>query len=386
MGTYIVTKDLVNVRNQPKLADSTLVGTVAKGTLLQLDDDTIVGDTPVGTTNNTWHADTLNRFVSSAAVIPADFPTKNAQFQQDPFNLKFLDPNNKSNRQNWRVSWGHVDLLIWRIWKEFGTQGEGVKVVVIDDGVWSDSNDLKGRIGLDSKSLLSNDTLVSSSPVHGTACAGLIGADGSTNQVVFGVAPACELVVLKGGTADTFAPGNINAALDQACQLKADIVSISRGMYVENPNFPKYIDQCVKQGILVFGAAADDGATDYSYPASTTGAFSVGAYMLDGSDNRQFNTISNHNDKVAFLAPGNQLLSTSQNATPYQFDATSAATAFAAGMFALIKGAVKDKVINTATLQQALQVSENTDPVKAAVSFNGCRIPNIFNLINYFRS
>ena len=389
MGKYVVIKDILNVRNQPKIMDTTWVGSLNKGTVLDLDENLIPGDTPAGTTDNTWRTDLFNRVVANAGVAPKNsFAARVAEFEADGFSTPFVDGATPDDQTKWRISWGHVDLGIWKIWKDFGTKGEGVKVVVIDDGAWSTDNDLKVIIGAESQSLVDTDTTVidNSSPVHGTACAGLIGANGANCNVVFGVAPACDLVVIKAGTPDVFAPGNLNVALDKACQMNADIVSISRGTFVSNPNFPANIQKCVDKGILVCCGAGDTTSGTLAYPASTPGSFSVGAYLIDGTGQRSFNTKTNSNDLVTFLAPGNNLLSASRDASPYSFDATSAATAFAAGMFALVRACIKNKIVNTDTLKKALMVTGNYDQASnPGTPFKGCIVPNIYQIINYLK-
>jgi hypothetical protein len=389
MGKYIVTKDILNVRNQPKIADSTWVGSLNIGSVVDLDDTPVVGDTPAGTTDNTWRSDTLNRLVANAGVAPqGSFAAKTAEFLADKDNALLVAASNPQDQTKWKVSWGHIDLDIWKIWKDFGTKGAGVKVVVIDNGAWSTQNDLKGRIGEGSQSLVDTNTtlLDNSDPVHGTACAGLIGANAENCDTVYGVAPECDLIILKAGTS-TIASGNLNAALEIACQLNADIISISQGTYVSNPDFATSIQKCVDQNMLVFCAAGDAQANACAYPGATPGSIAVGAYMLDQSGQRQFNIQTNYSQLITLLAPGDQVLSTSQNASPYPFNQTSAATAFAAGMFALVKSSVKNKVVNTDVLKGAIAVMANSDPVPGApIPFNGCVAPNIYQIIKYLQS
>ncbi len=241
---------------------------------------------------------------------------------------------------NWRVSWGHVDLEICRLWKSPGTMGESVKVAVIDTGVSSADNDLRGRISLSSISLIGGALEDQSKSHHGTMSAGLIGADGNKAGRVLGVAPGCELISLKAGN-ENFYPANVELALRKARELQAKIVSISiEDYHAPPPAIRRLILDCAEDGMIVLAAAGDLGTSDLSYPASCEGCISVGAYLLDEQGRRVVWPGSNHNIFVKFLAPGNNLLTCSATAAPAFYDGTSAAAAFAAGVMALAASAV----------------------------------------------
>jgi subtilisin family serine protease len=311
-----------------------------------------------------------------------NFEDKVNDFILDPFNEIFFDVNDPHNQNKWKLSWGHVDLEIWKVWKDFQNQGEGVRVVVIDTGVLAQNNDLRGRISGLSISVVGNTIDDKHKQNHGTMSAGLIGADGANCNTVFGVAPKCELVVIKAANS-LFFPGDLEKAVQKARALKPQIISLSTEDYNNNSSsLAKEIKLCKEDGIIVLVAAGDLGNEKTSFLSTYEGTISVGAYFLNEFKQPELYLRSNKNKTVAFLSPGNAIKTCSPNSTPVMYDATSASTAFAAGIIALAISSCKGIMINYETIINALASRKVTKKINEQNSLGegaGILLPN--NLI-----
>jgi hypothetical protein len=347
MAKFIVIKDILNFRNRPVLTDEHFIGSLKLGEEVELFEDPIPGDTPAGTDDEHWLSDNLNRFVSRAGVaLEGTYPAKKAQFLSDSFNKPFFDESDKENEEKWKVSWGHVDLEVWKIWKEFKTRGEGVKVAVIDTGALSGMNDLKEQIITnDSFSFISFDNNVDDQDtlLHGTKSSGVIGANGKNVNSVIGVSPGCSLVVYqlfsKSDPIDGYTIENFCLTLQKARDAKVDIISMSFCTFVSNAALEKEIELCLKQNILLIASVGNfnqsQGIVDV-FPASNKGCFSIGAYRLSGQKRIIFKEFSSQSSHLKCLAPGENIITCGPDNQPAMHQFTSAAAPFVAGLFALI--------------------------------------------------
>ncbi len=227
--------------------------------------------------------------------------------------------------------------------------GEGVKVVVIDDGCYYKHNDLNNTIDLENSFNVSenNKILDGGNSNHGTASAGLLGANGANCNAVYGVAPKCDLIILKAGDNEIFNPSFINNALAKAYSLNAKIVSLSLSFSQDFQQIRNWVTKCINdKDIIIVASAGDKGDSTKNYPASYPCCFSVGAYFLENSQRQIYKEHSNHNEFVSLIAPGKDLKTTGPDCIPVFHQATSASAAFIAGTLTLVVAALKSKVIN----------------------------------------
>jgi len=347
MGKFIVIKELLNVRNKPSLKDENFIGALKLGEEVDLLDEPIEGEIPTGTNDSLWLSDTFNRFVSRAGVAEqGTYAAKKAEFLADGFNKPFFDESDKENESKWKISWGHIDTEIWKIWRDHKTQGEGVKVAVIDTGSLSGMNDLNGQINTsNSFSFISFDNNVDDqdSLFHGTKSAGIIGANGKNVNSVIGVAPKSNLVIYqlfsKSETLAGYTIDNFCLTLKKAREAKVDIISMSFCTFQSNAALEKEIELCLKQNILLIASVGDvnqsQGIVD-AFPASIKGCFSIGAYRLDAQKRIIFKEFSSQSTNLNCLAPGENILTCGPDARPDMHQFTSASAPFVAGLFALI--------------------------------------------------
>ena len=221
------------------------------------------------------------------------------------------------------VEWGH-------------NRGAGVKVAVLDTGVAADHPDLAGAI-------VSYDDVTGCGlqvvDGHGTHCAGIVGAR-KNDMGVIGVAPECELVIVK-VLADT-GWGDfewIAQGIQIAVSRGANIINLSLGSNVEPPQVVHDAIIAARQaGVLIFAAAGNDGeglapsADAVDYPARWPEVIAVGAV----GQNLAHAPYSSPGPAVGIAAPGTDIYSTWPPNQYSVLSGTSMATPFVCGAAALL--------------------------------------------------
>ncbi|MHC4863977.1 MAG: S8 family peptidase [Planctomycetota bacterium] len=137
---------------------------------------------------------------------------------------------------------------------------------------------------------------------HGTACAGIIGAEGNNGLDIAGICWRVEIMAAKfsgppdgqgseadGATAAYYATAN-----------GADVASLSWGEPYPLPTMRQAFDYAYSQGVAVVAAAGNDSSSSAYYPASYPGIISVAA--TDWADNKAH--YSNYGSWVDIAAPG----------------------------------------------------------------------------------
>jgi len=196
---------------------------------------------------------------------------------------------------------------------EYGLSGDGVKVAVIDSGFdvnhpafdikVTDTVDLSvfdekfapqrlnaQQFGTTASSMkissklpfafdyFSNDTGVSSASTHGTHVAGIIGAGKTELSHMTGIAPECQLMLMK-----IFDDNGSNgydhlmiAAMEDAIKLDADIINLSLGHYAGSSdptrtiNLAAVLESASEHGCTVVAAVGNDGVSVESSQAAVT--------------------------------------------------------------------------------------------------------------------
>ncbi|MCW3121753.1 MAG: family peptidase [Flavipsychrobacter sp.] len=269
---------------------------------------------------------------------------------------------NSADENKWKVSWGHVDMEIWKIWRDHKTKGDGVKVAVIDDGVHFQNNDLLGNIK-GSASFI-NNILDDNDPFHGTMSAGLVAANCQNTKTVYGVAPGCDLFVYRAASVG-YSIDRVCASIQKAVADGAKIISMSF-FIPDDPTLKSWIEFCNDNGIIMIAAAGDINTGTKMYPASYDQCLSIGGYYLSNEKTRLINKAqSNSNDSLTLLGPSKDVLTTSPTSAVAYHQATSCACAFMAGLIALIVSKAPStnysKLIETLNLNTATEsIEKNT--------------------------
>jgi serine protease len=197
------------------------------------------------------------------------------------------DPNDSTNSQT--LPYGIQMVESTDLWN-LGITGSGVKVCVIDSGIYKASPDFK------TLNLSGNDTPNVNGDTshwfldlcrHGTHCSGTVAADNDKNGVV-GVAYNAGVhsvnVFHGSGCGWSYASGLIGAS-NKCKEAGAKVISMSLGgsgsSTTESNHFQALFDN---DGILTVAAAGNGGNTAKSYPASYPSIMSVAA--VDKNSNK----------------------------------------------------------------------------------------------------
>ncbi len=252
------------------------------------------------------------------------------------------------------------------------TQGEGVRVALLDTGIDDAHPDLKDRIAA-MKDFSGSAWGTRDQQGHGTHTAGTIAADDNGVGVV-GVASKCSLLV--GKVLGDDGSGSMEAVADGirwAIAQKAQIISMSLGSPDADDGVLAAIQEAVKAGIFVVCAAGNEGhlvdkitrqdINTVDYPGKWTELCScVGAHDESG----KIAEFSSRGPEVDFLAPGVNVASCWPGGRYAYLDGTSMATPFMAGTAALLIAYRKAKGYEPITSQAMLEalVSVKAIPAK----------------------
>ncbi|SDH01289.1 type VII secretion-associated serine protease mycosin [Sinosporangium album] len=226
--------------------------------------------------------------------------------------------------------WAQQRIDIKSAWRL--TMGEGTTIAVIDSGVDVSHPQLKIAGKADFSRTDHRDCTG-----HGTAVAGIVGAQYQEGAPFHGVAPAARILSLKHTNARTGDLAHLVEAIRYAARIKVDVMNISVQAR-DQPDLKAAIDYALAQDIVVVAAAGnvdkEDGTPGPAYPAAYEGVLSVGALAPDGG----VAMFSNVDSKVSVVAPGEGLTSTWPGRTYHNdLPGTSFAAPYVTGVAALVR-------------------------------------------------
>ncbi|MBT2690386.1 S8 family peptidase [Bacillus sp. ISL-47] len=240
--------------------------------------------------------------------------------------------------------------------------GNGIKVAVLDTGVYTGHADLTGSDEQCKDFTQRKNPLVNGScndkNGHGTHVAGTVLAHGGANgQGVYGVAPEADLWAYKvlndrgSGYSDDIA-GAIRHAADEAERTGSKvIISMSLGSSSKDSMIASAVDYAYGKGVLVVAAAGNSGpgSNTIGYPGALTNAIAVaaledvqvnGTYRVADFSSRG-NPLTDgdyaiQERDVEVSAPGRAIESTWYNGSYNTISGTSMATPHVSGLAAKI--------------------------------------------------
>jgi subtilisin family serine protease len=202
--------------------------------------------------------------------------------------------------------------------------GRNVRIAVVDSGVDLQHPDLARQVAV-------AENFVDGRPIaaerHGTAVAGIIGAQADNGIGIAGIAPQARLMALRAcwqeASGDTLCSSlTLAKALHFAITRQAEVINVS----LSGPQdrlLAQLIDAALLRGITVV-AAMDPGLPDGGFPASHAGVWPV----TDGAAGLRAH---------ALLAPGRDVPTTAPGAAWQVVSGSSYASAHVAGLAALLR-------------------------------------------------
>jgi subtilisin len=264
--------------------------------------------------------------------------------------------------------------------------GDGIKVAVLDTGVYTDHADLKGSAEqcknfTDRRTALVNGSCTDKNG-HGTHVAGTVLAHGGSGQGIYGVAPGADLWAYKvlndqgSGYSDDIA-GAIQHAADEANRTGSKVViSMSLGSSSKNTLIADAVDYAYGRGVLVVAAAGNSGpnSNTIGYPGALVNAVAVAAlenvqqngtyrvadFSSRGNPATDGDYVIQERD-VELSAPGRAIESTWFDGSYNTISGTSMATPHISGLAAKIWAANPN--MSSAQLRTELQNRAKTNDI-----------------------
>ena len=219
------------------------------------------------------------------------------------------------------------------------TGSRTIRVAILDSGCSADQPEFSGRM-LPGFNFETNSHDTGDTSGHGTAIAGIIGANANNKVLGAGIDWHCRLVpirVINGGVA-ALAQG-IEWATMQGCR----VINVSGRVRVPERStvLEATIAAALQAGCVVVASSGNSRAPGITYPAHADGVISVGA--LDNSGMRwqdhDRGEASTCDETVDIVAPGEKIRSVSKSGLLARGSGTSPASAIVAGVCALMLAA-----------------------------------------------
>jgi serine protease AprX len=237
-------------------------------------------------------------------------------------------------------------------WQQWGLDGTGVAVAVIDSGVtavgdlywWNPTNQTYGSRVVYSQSFVPSITDASDQYGHGTHVAGIIASEGwfstgsNFTHTFKGIAPNANIINLRvldqnGAGTDSSVIAAIQTAISLKSTYNIRVINLSLGRQVFESYTLDPLCQAVEAawnaGIVVVAAAGNQGRNDsastegygtIAAPGNDPYVITVGAMKTQDTPTRSDDTIASYSSKgpTAYdfvvkpdiVAPGNQVIST----------------------------------------------------------------------------
>jgi len=169
-----------------------------------------------------------------------------------------------------------------------GYGNSGVVIAILDSGVDIDHPDLNLVTGYDFGDDDSNPDDNSSSPGHGTACAGVAAGDGNNGIGVSGIAGNCSIMPLKvADSGGSMYFSSIQNALYYAADNGADIASMSFSADIgSDAATDAALQYAYNAGVTLMAATSNDNQSHIHYPANNQYVMGIGAASPCGDRKR----------------------------------------------------------------------------------------------------
>jgi subtilisin family serine protease len=246
---------------------------------------------------------------------------------------------------------------ISKIWNDLkvGNLGRTIKVAILDGGIDSNTAELLNVKEQKRFFCNENDNQCFQEEMapdcddnfHGTCCASVIGAR-KLNEYCAGIAPDCEIYIyrIRDGFFFNHSKLQIPFALQYVFDNHKDIDIISMSFQFGDivKGLQEIVTKCSDMGILLFAAAGNSSSPDERYQLNFPGVLDNCLEVGACDENMQMITSTScYNEKLVFLAPGVNVPVLSAGQQQTKQNDTSIATAFTAGVAALLLSYVRQK-------------------------------------------
>lgn len=206
--------------------------------------------------------------------------------------------------------WVHEYVGDFYAWDE-GYKGAGVKIGIIDTGVYSSHEDLYDNVVQNLSMVSESATATTTDPGgHGTHVAGIAAAVGNNGIGGAGIAPDAKIYAYSVMDSEGLMQDDyILRAINRAVSDNVDIVNMSLGSGYYNGLEEAVIENAYNNGVAIFAASGNEATNGYEYPASYDKVCSVAAIAQDGSKAG----FTNYGDKIDLAFPGVDMYSTYNN-------------------------------------------------------------------------
>ncbi len=328
------------VRYKEEYHSSYLPQTILPGYLL--DTQSITNNIEILTLKDSNHVEAaIHSFLEDDRVLSVE---KNVK--RDIFNLNIDDPYISSQ-------WSLTDIQALHAWNQIYRLHKSIVVAVLDTGINSDHPDLQSRISPHGYNFTSNDNNTTDVLGHGTLVSGIIAAQTNNGIGIAGVAGNYDVQILPlkvCGPSGCYS-SEIISAIQYAIDQQVDVINISLGGAYSSETENYIIQKAIQSGIVVIAAAGNQGDSSYFYPASYDNVISVGSI----SSNHVRSSFSNFNNKITVVAPGEAILTTTNNGNYSARYGTSFSSPIVAGIAAVMKGI--DPEMDASDFKQLLSVT-----------------------------
>ena len=260
-----------------------------------------------------YQAEILTEYESISAVT-VSLDSDAAARLADEEGILSVTEDQLVEKQAQQTGWAHQSIILDKK-QPSGLSGKGIKIAIIDSGIDKSHPDLKvagGICVLPSEAYgCKND--YNDDNGHGTHVAGIIAAQNNEIGTV-GVAHGASIYAVK--ALDSIGEGttsSILAGVDWAIKNKMDIINLSLTTDVNDLAMKAILDKAYKAGILIVGAAGNQGHAsstgseeNVQYPAKYASVIAVSATNSSKGLNRK----SSVGTEIELAAPGGSIYST----------------------------------------------------------------------------
>ncbi|AOY06361.1 peptidase S8 [Bacillus subtilis] len=206
-----------------------------------------------------------------------------------------------------------------------------ISIAILDSGIDSNHEDLKGVVKKEYNALEPSKGVIEDKFGHGTAVAGIIASN--DNKIgTLGIAPYADIYSVK--VLDDKGRGSVESivkGIEWSIDNNVDIVNISVGLKKSDQKLKRVIDEANEKGVIVVAAAGNNYGLNADYPARYQNVISVGAI-----NKKMKRAKYSARGKIDFVAPGEDILTTSPKDNYINVSGTSMATPFVSGVIANI--------------------------------------------------